>query len=82
MRYLVAPFVALALLVGMPFVFPAPESDAGTLGAIALALVLIAIAVRGVVRFVRSRKPKTYLDSIMPDRAAPPKVTIMDKPKE
>jgi hypothetical protein len=82
MRHLVAPAVALVLLVGLPMVVPTPESDAGTWLAVGIALVLIAIAVRGVVRFVRSRKPRSFHDSIMPDKAVPPKVTVMDKPTD
>ena len=82
MRHLVPTFVAIALLVGLPMVVPTPESDAGTWLAVGVALILIGIAMRGVVRFVRGRKPKTYPDSILPDKAVKPKVTIMEKPRE
>ena len=82
MGHLVQTAIAVILLVGLPLFVPTPESDVGTLLAVAVALVLIAVAVRGVVRFVRSRKPKTYLDSIMPDKPVPPKVTVMDKPTD
>ncbi|MGH8765432.1 MAG: hypothetical protein ACRET8_06915 [Burkholderiales bacterium] len=82
MRYLVQSFIALALLIGLPMVMESPESTEGILVAVAGALVLVAFAVRGVVRFVRSRKTRTFHDSIMPDRAVPPKVTVMEKPKE
>ena len=82
MRHLSQTVIAVALLIGLPLFVPTPESDEGILFAVAVALVLAALAVRGVVRYVRSRKPKTFLDSIMPEQAVAPKVTIMDKPKE
>ena len=72
MRYLVVPFVALALLVGLPNVMEAPTSTEGMLGAAAGALVLAVVALRGVLAYVRSRKPKSYHDSVMPP-VEPPK---------
>ena len=83
MRHLVPTFIAVALLVGLPIVVPTPESDAGSWLAVGVALILIGVAMRGVVRFVRSRKPKTFHDSIMPDKPpGPPKVTVMDNPEK
>ena len=82
MPHLLQTAIAVALLIGLPLFVPTPESDWGILGAIVVALLLVAVAVRGVVRFVRSRKPKTYLDRIMPEKPPAPKVTIMDKPTD
>jgi hypothetical protein len=82
MQHLIQTAIAVALLIGLPLLVPTPESEIGTLLAIVVALVLAAVAVRGVVRYVRSRKPKSYLDSVMPEQAVPPKVTVMEKPKE
>ena len=38
------------------------------IGATVAALILIVVAVRSIVGYVRSRKPQTYHDSIMPPR--------------
>jgi cell division septation protein DedD len=57
--------VALALLIGFPVILETPTSREGTLAAAIGALVLVALAVQGVVRFVRSRKPRSYADSVM-----------------
>ena len=66
MRYLVQPALALALLVGLPVFLEAPESPEGMIAAAAGALVLVAIAIHGVFGYVRSRKPRSYHDSVMP----------------
>ena len=60
--------VALALLLGLPIVLEAPTSTQGELAAAAGAVLLVAVAIHGVVRFVRSRKPRSFPDSIMPPR--------------
>ena len=73
MRYLAQAGVALALLIGLPFVLEPPATDermiAATIGAVALA----ALAVHGIMRFVRSRKPRAYHDSVMPPVEPPRK---------
>jgi hypothetical protein len=72
MLYLAQAGVALALLIGLPFVLDPPATDERMIAAAIGALVLAALAVHGVVRYVRSRKPKSYHDSIMPP-VEPPK---------
>ena len=66
MRYIIQPVIALALLVGLPFVLDPPATDERMLSAAISALALAAVAIHGVVRFVRSRKPSAYHDSVMP----------------
>ena len=61
-----APIVALAFLIGLPFVMETPESEWGILAAVAGGLILAAVVVKGVVAYVRSRKPRMYADSVMP----------------
>ena len=61
-----APIVALAFLTGLPFVMQAPESDWGIIAAVIGGIVLAAVVVKGVVAYVRSRKPRMYADSVMP----------------
>jgi len=68
MLHLLQAAVALALLVGLPIALETPATQSGELAATAGALVLIVIAIHGVVRFVRSRKPSSFHDSIMPPR--------------
>ena len=72
MLYLAQAGVALALLIGLPFVLEPPSTDERMIAASIGALVLAAVAVHGVMRFVRSRKPRAYHDSIMPP-VEPPK---------
>ncbi len=72
MLYLAQAGVALALLIGLPFVLEPPATDERMIAASIGALVLAAVAIHGVVRFVRSRKPGAYHDSIMPP-VEPPK---------
>ena len=68
MRYIVQAIFALAVLVGLPVFLDAPTSVEGMIGATVAALILIVVAVRSIVGYVRSRKPQTYHDSIMPPR--------------
>ncbi len=72
MGYLVQAGLALALLIGLPLVLDPPATDEHMIGATVGALVLAAVAVQGVVRYLRSRKPKSYHDSVMPP-VEPPK---------
>lgn len=66
MRYIIQAVFALAVLVGLPVFLEAPASLEGMIGATAGALILVAVAIRGVLSCVRSRKPSSYHDSIMP----------------
>lgn len=68
MRYLAQALLALAVLVGLPMVVETPESLPGQIAAVIGALILAGLAFRGVVGFVNSRRPKRYLDSVMPER--------------
>ena len=65
--------VALALLVGLPAVLETPTSNLGLIAAAAGALVLVGLAFHGIARFVRSRKPGSFPDSIMPPKEPPRK---------
>ena len=71
MHHLALSVFALVLLVGLPNVMEAPTSSEGMLGAAAGALILAVVALRGVLGYVRSRKPKSYHDSIMPPLEPP-----------
>jgi hypothetical protein len=71
MRYLVQTFLALAVLIGLPLFLEAPESLEGQIAAGIGALILVGLAFRGVVGFVHSRKPKTFLDSVMAPKEPP-----------
>ena len=82
MWYLVQAFVALALLIGLPFVLPTPSSSAGELGATIGAAVLIVLGVQGVVRFVKSRKPRSFHDSVMVTPKKPDLERTFIKPKD
>ena len=73
MRYLAQAGVALALLIGLPFVLEPPATDERMIAATIGAVVLAALAVHGVMRFVRSRKPRAYHDSVMPPVEPPRK---------
>jgi len=79
MRYLAQAGVALALLVGLPFVLDPPATDQHMIGATLGALVLAAIAFHGVMRYVRSRRPRAFHDSIMPSRHIDVEATIGPK---
>lgn len=66
MRYLVQAIFALAVLVGLPVFLETPTSPAGMIAATLGAVILIALAIQGAIRFVRSRKPTSFPDSMMP----------------
>jgi len=68
MRYLVQALVALAVLIAAPVLMEAPEETWEQVAAIVAALALAGFAYHGAVRFVRSRRPKSYHDSIMPPK--------------
>ena len=72
MFHLVQAAVAFALLIGLPIVMEPPATEEGMIAAAFGALFLAAVAAHGVVGYVRSRKPKSYPDSIMPP-VEPPK---------
>ena len=72
MRHILQAVFALALLVGLPVVLESPTSDEGMIAATIGALVLLGAAIHGVVGYVRSRKPRSYHDSVMPP-VEPPK---------
>ena len=72
MRYILQSAFALAALIGMPVFLEAPASLEGMIGATAGALILVGFAIRGVIGYVRSRKPSSYHDSVMPP-VEPPK---------
>ena len=73
MRYLLQSFLALGVLIALPIFLEAPESLEGQVIAGIGALILVGLAFRGIVGFVRSRKPKSYPDSIMVPKRDPKK---------
>jgi hypothetical protein len=73
MRYVLQAGLALAALIAAPLLLDAPESFAGEVAAVAGALILVGLAFRGMVGFVRSRKPRSYPDSVMPPKKQPRK---------
>lgn len=73
MRYLLQAGLALAALLALPLLLDAPETTLGQVAAVIGALVLAGLAYRGIVGFVRSRRPRSYPDSLMPPKAPPRK---------
>lgn len=73
MRYLLQAGLALAALIALPMLLETPEELWGKVAAGVVALILAGLAFRGIVGFVRSRKPRSYPDSIMPPKKAPPR---------
>ena len=71
-RYILQAVFALAVLIGLPVFLDTPASLEGMIAATAVAVILCLVAIRGVVRYVRSRKPSSYHDSVMPP-VEPPK---------
>ena len=71
MRYLIQAFVALGALIAAPLLFDAPDEPWRQIATVAVALILAGLAFRGMVGFVRSRKPRVYLDSLMPPKVRP-----------
>jgi hypothetical protein len=73
MPYIAQAAVAIALLVGLPFVLDPPAADEHMIAASLGALVLALVAIHGVMGYIRSRKPHSYHDSIMPPVEPPRK---------
>ena len=71
MRYVLQAGLALAALVALPLLVEPPESLAGQVVAVIGALILAGLALRGMIGFVRSRKPRSYPDSLMPPKVRP-----------
>jgi hypothetical protein len=71
MRYLIQAFLALGALIAAPLLFEAPEELWQEIAAVVAALILVGLAFRGMVGFVRSRKPRSYPDSVMPPKKRP-----------
>ena len=69
MRYIVQAVFALAMLIGLPVFLETPTSTAGMIAATLGAIILIGAGIQGVIGFVRSRRPQSFPDSLMP----PPK---------
>ena len=69
MRYVVQAIFALAVLIGLPVFLDTPTTTEGIIAATLGAIILIVVGIRGVIGFVRSRRPQAYPDSIIP----PPK---------
>ena len=82
MWHLAQAVVALALLIGLPFVLPTPSSTLGELAAGLGAVVLVAAAIQGVVRFVRTRKPRSFHDSVIVPPKKPDLERTFIKPKD
>jgi hypothetical protein len=68
MRYLLQAFLALGALIAAPLLFDAPDELWQQIAAGAVALILAGLALRGMIGFVRSRKPHSYPDSLMPPK--------------
>ena len=65
MRYLIQAFLALGALIAPPLLFEAPDEPWVQVAAVVVALILVGLAFRGIVGFVRSRKPRSFPDSLM-----------------
>lgn len=73
MRYVLQAVLSLAALIALPLLVDTPESLYGRIAAGIGALILVGLAFRGMVGFVRSRKPRSYPDSVMPPKKPPRK---------
>ena len=73
MRYVLQAIFALAVLIGLPVFFDTPATVEGVVGASVGAAILVGVAFRGVVGYVRHRKPGAYHDSVMPPVEPPRK---------
>ena len=71
--------VAFALLIGLPLFFT-PISTMEITGAAVAGLVLLGLLVEGVLRYLRTRKPVAFLDSLMPDKHIDVESTVI-RPK-
>jgi hypothetical protein len=78
MRYILQAVVALGVLIGLPVFLEAPTSIEGMVAAGIGALVLLGAAFHGVAHFMRSRRPRPFLDSMLPPGHKTEKHTIMD----
>ena len=65
-RYILQAVFALAVLIGLPVFLDTPASLEGMIAATVGAVILVLVAIRGAVRYVRSRKPSSYHDSVRP----------------
>jgi len=81
MRYLLQAFLALGALIAAPLLFETPEESWQQIAAAVVALILAGLAFRGMIGFVRSRKPRVYLDSVMPPKKRPRTETVMPPQK-
>jgi hypothetical protein len=81
MRYLLQAFFALGALIALPLFVEAPEEHWQQIAAVVVALILAGLAFRGMIGFVRSRKPRAYLDSLMPPKPRPKTETVMPAKK-
>ena len=82
MLYLVQAGIAIILLAGLPIALEAPNTLEGEIAAISGAVILVAIAAHGVFRFVRTRKPRSFHDSIMVPPKQPDVESTFIKPKD
>ena len=82
MLHVLQAAVAVILLFGLPIVLETPKTTEGVLAAIAAAVLLLAIAIHGTVRFVRSRKPRSYLDSVIVPPKKPDLERTVVKPRD
>jgi hypothetical protein len=82
MLYLLQAAFALILLVGLPIALEAPNTLQGEVAAISGAVILVAIAAHGMVRFVRSRKPRSFHDSVMVPPKQPDVESTVIKPRD
>ncbi len=73
LRYLIQAILALGALALGPNMLETPEETWAQILAALVAIVLVGIAYHGVVRFVNSRRPKRFPDSIMAPKAPPKK---------
>jgi hypothetical protein len=80
MRYVLQAGLALAALIAAPQLFEAPDELWGQVAAVVVALILAGLAFRGMIGFVRSRKPRSYPDSVMPPKKRSKTQTIMRTP--
>jgi len=66
MRYIIQAIFALAVLFGLPVFLDTPATTEGEIAASVAALILVGVAIHGALGYVRSRKPASYHDSMMP----------------
>ena len=78
---LVQAVAALALLIGLPFVLT-PVSSMEIAGVGIAGLVLLGFLVEGVLRYLRTRKPVAFLDSLMPDKHIDIESTVVRPPRK